>query len=233
MIEYDNWLQNPSPENMASILKAFEPSINAEIQRFSGPKPLLRSMARKRAIDSVKSFNPTSGAQPKSWMITQLQPLSRYGQQLRPVHAPEVAIRQAAEVNRVRAEMADKLGYDPDDNEVADEVGLSVKRIRHIRNIVKPTMTESALATPEDEDAIGGLPAISQPNPLNMAETMVYDSLSPRDKAIFDSKTGKNGKPVLSNQEIARRLGVTPALISQRTQAIAIQVQQAAARELR
>jgi RNA polymerase primary sigma factor len=232
MIEYDNWLNDPTPENMAAILKVYEPAINAEIQRFSGPKPLLRSMARTRAVASVKSFNPTSGAHPKSWMITQLQPLARYGQQLRPVRAPEVAIRQAAEVNRVRTEMADKLGYDPDDNELADEVGLSVRRIKHIRNIVKPTMSESTLATPEDEDAIGGLPAISQPNPLNMAETMVYDSLSPRDKVIFDSKTGKNGKPVLSNQEIAKRLGVSPALISQRTQAIAMQVRQSAMREL-
>lgn len=231
MIEYDTWKTDPTPENLGKVVSAMDPVINSEIQRFTGPKPLLRSKARALAIKAVRSYDPASGAQLRSWVTTNLQPLSRYGQQLRAVHAPEVAIRQAAEVNRVRMEMSDNLGRDPEDQELADEVGISVKRIKDIRRMVKPTISEGGMAEPQDEDSVAGMPAISQPNKLSLAEEMVYDSLSPRDKAIFDWKTGKRGKPLLSNQEIARRLGVTPALISQRSQGIAMQIQQVTARE--
>lgn len=225
MTEYDTWLADPTPDNLAQVVRSFDPVINSEIQRFPGPKPLLRSKARALAIKAVKTYRPTEGAQLRSWVVTQLQPLARYGQQLRPVHAPEVAIRQAAEVNRVRGEMSDEFGRDPTDDELADQVGISVKRIKDVRRMVKPTVAEGSMAEPADEDSTPGLPGVSHINKLNVTEEAVYDSLSPRDRSIFDWKTGKHGKVLLSNQEIARRLGVTPALISQRSQQIAMQIQ--------
>jgi hypothetical protein len=69
------------------------------------------------------------------------------------------------------------------------------------------------------------------PDVLGTAEEMVYDSLTQRDRLIYDWKTGKHGKPTLSNQQIAKRLGVTPALISQRSQQIALQIQDLAQRK--
>lgn len=225
MTEYDDWLADPTPAKLALAVRALDPAINSEIQRFPGPKPLLRSRARALTVKAIKSYDPAQGAQLRSWVVTQLQPLSRYGQQLRPVHAPEMAIRQAAEVNRVRGEMADKLGRDPDDNELADETGISVKRILAVRKMVRPSVAEGGMAEPADEDATAGLPGVSTANKLSLATEVVYDSLSPRDRAIFDLKTGGHGKTSISNQEIARRLGVTPALISQRSQQIAEQIQ--------
>jgi RNA polymerase primary sigma factor len=225
MIEYDNWVTSPTPDNMAQIMKALDPLINSEIQRFSGPKPLLRSKARTLAVKAVRTYKPAEGAQLKSWVVTQLQPLSRYGQQLRPVRAPEMAIRQAAEVNRVRQEMSDEMGRDPTDDELADQVGISVKRIQNVRRMVRPAITEGSMAEPTEEDSTTAVPGVSTVNKLTLAEEAVYDSLSPRDRAIFDWKTGKHGKVLLSNQVIAQRLGVTPALISQRSQLIASQIQ--------
>lgn len=232
MIEYDKWLTAPTPENLAEVVRGLDPVINSEIQRFSGPKPLLRSRGRALAIKAIRTYKPTEGAQLRSWVVTQMQPLARYGQQLRPVHAPEVAIRQAAEVNRVRQEMSDDLGHDPTDEELADRVGISKKRIAAVHRMVRPTMAEGGMAEPMDEESSAGLPGVSQVNKLTVTEDAVYDSLGPRDKAIFDWKTGKHGKVLLSNQEIARRLGVTPALISQRSQQMALQIHDLSSRGL-
>ncbi len=77
----------------------------------------------------------------------------------------------------------------------------------------------------ESDEGIA-LPAVSMENKMPVVEEVVYGSLSPRDRAIFDWKVGRNGKTTISNQEIARRLGVTPALISQRSQQIAQQIQE-------
>ena len=231
MQEYDDYIKAPTPQTLGAVLKALDPTINSEIHRFQGPKPLLRSKARTLAVKAIKSYNPAAGAQLRSWVTTQLQPLARYGQQMRPVKAPEVAIRQAAQINRVTMEMSDTLGRDPTDDEIADEVGISAKRVRNLKSMVTPSVSEGTMSAAEDEDMVQGLPAVSQPDRLKFTEEVVYEALGDRDKMIFDLKTGKHGRTMLSNQEIARRLGVTPALISQRSLAIAMQIADVTNRE--
>lgn len=222
--EYETWLADPTPENMATVMKSLEPTINSEVQRYNGPKPLLRGKAKALAINAVKTYKPTQGAQLRSWIVTSLQPLSRYGQQLRPIHASEVAIRQAAQVNRVREEMADEAGKEPTIEELADQTGISVVRIKKLRQQVKPAISESAFDVSNDPNS-PGLPGTIEPDRIGAAADMVYHSLSDRDKQIHDFKTGKHGVPVLPNQEIAKRLGVSPAMISQRSAQIAAQIQ--------
>jgi DNA-directed RNA polymerase specialized sigma subunit len=46
---------------------------------------------------------------------------------------------------------------------------------------------------------------------------MVYESLDDRDKKILELKTGMNGKQPVDNMTIAKRLGVSPAFVSQRS----------------
>lgn len=229
--EYKQWAAEPTPENMAKIVNSMDSTINSEIQRYPGPKPLLRGKARSLAIKAVKSYKPESGAQLRSWVVTSLQPLSRYGQQLRPVHASEVAIRQSAQVNRVKEEMMDELGREPSVEELADQTGISTTRIKNLRQQVKPAISESAFDVSSDPNS-PGLPGTVAANTLGNAGDMVYHSLSERDKQIHDFKTGKNGRVVLSNQEIAKRLGVSPALVSQRSAQIGAQIQDLVNRRL-
>jgi DNA-directed RNA polymerase specialized sigma subunit len=150
--EYTEWKKEPSPENLAKVVTALDPTINAEIQRYSGPKPLLRSKAKLLAVNAVRTYDPNRGAHIRSWLVTQLQPLSRYGQQLRPVHASEMAIRQAAELNRLEKEYGDMHGRNPTLPELADEVGIPVARIQKIRKQVKPVISESAFMEADDEE---------------------------------------------------------------------------------
>jgi RNA polymerase primary sigma factor len=219
MIEYDEWISDPTPDRMATLVDTLQPTINSEVQRYTGPKPLLRARAKGLTIKAIRSYDPTRGAQLRSWVVTQLQPLSRYGQQLRPISAPEAAIRQAAEVHRVQGEMSDEMGRDPSDVELADKTGISGKRIQRLRKMVIPSVSEGAFEPNAERDAT--LPGTVLANKTDVAEDMVYDSLSPRDKAIYDMKTGKHGKSAIPNQLIAKRLGVTPALISQRSRQMA------------
>lgn len=222
MIEYDEWVNDPTPENLAKVVDVLQPTINSEVQRYTGPKPLLRARGKSLAIKAIRTYDPAQGAKLRSWVVTQLQPLSRYGQQLRPVSAPEAAIRQAAEVNRVQTEMSDELGRDPSDTELADKTGISAKRIKKLRTMVVPSVNEGVFEPNAERDAT--LPGTVLANKTDLAEDMVYDSLSDRDKAIYDMKTGKHGKTAISNQLIAKRLGVTPALVSQRSRQIAEQI---------
>lgn len=228
ILEYEQWVRDPTPDNMGKVVRALTPVINSEIQRYSGPKPMLKARAKSLAAGAVRSYDPSKGAHIRSWLVTQMQPLARYSQQLKPVQIPEVANRQAAEVNRVRQQLSDELGREPSHIELADYTGLNPKRIKKLQEMVKPVIMESSFDVAEDSER--SLPGTTSTNTVNVSEEMVYESLDERDKMIFDLKTGKHGRTALANQEIARRLGVTPALISQRTSQIAGQISDLATR---
>lgn len=218
---YDKWVVDQTPENMSGVLDSLMPTINAEIMRYEGPKAHLRSRAKALAVNAVKTYNPMGGAKLQSWVVTNLQPLSRYGQGLRDVKAPELAIRQAAELARVSKEMSDDLGRDPTDDELADEIGISKKRIQRIRRQVVPSVTAGSFDALQETDEGAGAPGVITPSRVPYAQEAVYMSLDPRDRFIFDARTGGHGQAALSVGEVARRLGVSPAAVSQRANAIA------------
>lgn len=219
-ISYDEWQKKQTPENMARVLKSMDYIINTEVHRYPGPNTLLRGRAKKLAVDAVRSYNPESGARLPSWVTTQMQQLSRYGNTLqRPVKTPEVARRQAAEINARRQELKDELGDDPTDEQIADVTGLSIRRIQSLQKMVRPTVGE---ATFEIDDAGGdaaAYPSVDEDGDPRFRESveMTYDGLDARDKMIFDLKTGRNGQPSVDNKSIAKRLGVSAGLISQRS----------------
>lgn len=222
---YADWLKDKSSENMSKVVDAYAPTINSEIMRYSGSKPLLRSRARILTVKAVKSFNPMSGARLQSWIVTNLQPLSRYGQRQRQdVHVPEVAMRQAASVARVTEELKDELGRDPTDEELADEIGISVQRVKKVRGMAVPSVYSSSLESQIGDDQSFSEPGVVTPSKVPFAQEAVYQGLDSRDRMIFDGITGiHGGKPVPANV-IAARLGVSPAYISQRAKAIAQQI---------
>ena len=225
---YAAWAASQTPENLKSVLDDLDPTITAEIQRFSGPKPLLRSRARALAIKAIRSYNPASGAQLRSWVVTQLQPLSRYNNSLKPVYAPEDAARKSYAVAKARESFVDEYGRDPTDDELADAVGISVSRLRKVRNMT-PAVVNEPQAPSDDDDAAPDY-AVYRSNPVMTAADMVYDGLGDRDRRIFDMRTGSHGQKVTPGQDIASLLRVSPALVTQRANAIANRIVSTAGR---
>ena len=217
---YDKWLDKPTPDSMGEVLSDLEPTLVREVNRYAGPKALLHGKARNIAVAAVRTFDPTRGAKLHSWVTTQLQQLNRYGQKLRPIYVPEATNRQAAELHSVQLRMNDELGREPTHEELADEIGISVPTVKRLMSAKPATVTESQLfEDPESGDRMS--PGVSEMDTIGEAADMVYSGLAERDKLIYDCKMGLRGKAPMSNLQIARKLGVTPALISQRAKDIA------------
>lgn len=225
---YAAWAADPTPENLKAVLDDLEPTINAEVQRFSGPKPLLRSRARALAVKAVRSYDPASGARLRSWVVTQLQPLSRYNNALKPVYVPEDAARKSYAVSRARESFVDEYGRDPTDEELADRVGISVARLRKVQRMTPAVVNEPQAAGEEDDNVPDY--AIYRSNPVQAASDAVYDGLGERDRRIFDLRTGSHGQAAMSGQDIAALLKVSPAFVTQRANDIADRIVGAAGR---
>jgi len=212
---YNQWALDQTPESLGSVLKALDPAIVQEVQNYQGPKDVLHIKAKQLAVGAIKSYDPTRGANLRTWVTSQLQPLSRYGQSLNAVKAPELARRKAAEIHKTYESMHNNLGRYPNDDELADEVGISKAKLHKLRaghgyNTSESNYSEST-GNADDRD----MPTTSNHSPAIYATESVYDGLDPREKVIMDWKTGGHGKEELSNMEIAARLGVSPAFVSQ------------------
>jgi DNA-directed RNA polymerase specialized sigma subunit len=224
---YKKWMESPDPDNMSGVLSALDNTINKEIHRYQGPQQVLKTKARTLAVKAVKSYDPSQGAALNSWVVTGLKPLSRYAGTLNVAKTPEVANQRAAELHSVAKQFESENGREPSDEELADESGMSVAQVGKLRHRVLRAKSESMhmQANSGSGDSFAELPAATEGVPASYSFDIVYESLKPRERAIVDMKTGRNGKP-LSNQEIAKRLGVSAPYVSQVSAGIAKRVQE-------
>ena len=220
---YATWVKDQTPENMSGLLSALAPTINSEIMRYAGPKNLLRSRAKVLAVKAVRTFNPMSGTKLNSWVITNLKPLARYSIQQRDVHIPEVAARQAAAVDSAVKSLTDELGREPTDAELADELGISENRVKAVRQKAIASVNSGRFDETGDDD-FSGTPGVMETNKVPFAVEAVYRDLPETDRFIFDSATGMHGVQKLPATEVARRLGVSPAAVSQKAKMISSQI---------
>lgn len=227
---YNAWVVNRTPENMAGLVEAFMPTVNAEIMQYSGPKELLRSRARYLVTQAVRSFDPMSGTRLNSWVVTHLKQLSRYGKRLRPVRASEAMLRNAAELSSVEKRLEDDLGRKPTDDELVDETGWSKKTIAAIRKSAVASVSGSAFGDDDEGEGTAPDPGLVRPSKVPYAAEAVYMGLDDKDKAIFDAKTGMHGKSQVSGSSLADMLNISPAAISQRASAIGSRIADMAAR---
>lgn len=217
---YNAWVVNRTPENMAGLVEAFMPTVNAEIMQYSGPKELLRARGRYLVTQAIKSFDPMGGTRLNSWVVTNLRQLSRYGKRLRPVRASEAMIRNAAELASAERRLEDDLGRKPTDDELVDETGWSRKTIADIRKSAVASVSGSAFGDDDEGEGAAPEPGLVRPSRLPYAAEAVYMGLDDKDKEIFDAKTGMHGKRQMSGTSLADMLKLSPAAISQRSSAI-------------
>lgn len=217
---YNAWVVDRTPENMAGLVDAFMPTINAEIMQYSGPKELLRSRARLLVTQAIKSYNPMSGTRLNSWVVTNLKQLSRYGKRLRPVKASDEMVRNSAELASVERRLEDDLGRKPTDEELVDETGWSKKTIDKIRKSSVAPVYGGVFGGDDEDEGAPYEPGMVRPSRMPYAAEAVYMGLDDRDKSIFDGMTGMHGAKQTTGSSLADMLNVTPSAISQRSSAI-------------
>lgn len=219
---YNKWRDDPTSDNLSGVISKLQPVITAEAYRYGGG-PVIEAKAKQLAIGAVGTYNPDSGARLSSWVVTQMQPLARYKTNMQPIRIPEVANARSAELNRMSMEFEADNGYSPTDEELADFSGVSIKQIKKLRGRRKAVVSESSMegASNEEEFSGGGMAVSRDSKSLGLAAKAVYEELDDRSRLIYDHAIGANGRKLLDKREIARRLGVTPAYISIRTNEIA------------
>tara|TARA_Y100000310_G_scaffold261924_2_gene271463 strand:+ start:1390 stop:2358 length:969 start_codon:yes stop_codon:yes gene_type:complete len=225
---YGAWSTSQSQADLAALVDYLKPQIQKSISALIGEtSPAIETKAKLLTIKAIKTFDPEGGSMLTSWVYTQLQPLRRYNQQSKPVPVSERVRRRLAELNNFEEQFEENHGRPPSDSEVSDALGWSKKALEQLRKSQKSTTSYESTIPGEETDGTtrGDTVALEEDKTTEIIE-LFYESLSPMEQSIIEFKLGLWGKPKLSNTEIASKLGISPARVSQIANRIADDLEQ-------
>jgi len=172
-----------------------------------GDNPQMRHQARLFAADAVKKFKPDSGASLSTWTQNQLQSMQRFKRENQgPVKVSDRSSLDAWTIEKGRRDLEDELGRDPDVK----------KRIATVRKATRPVAATEQMHTE----------GIEMSDFLGEALEYVYDESDYVDKKIIEMTTGYGGSPMMQQNAIASKLGMSASQISRRAERLGMKVQE-------
>lgn len=213
---FTNWKANPSPEHTDVLLKSVHPVLTAALRTYGTQNsPTMQTRAKIMALDAMKRYDP-SKAKLRTHLMVQLQGLRRHAaKETQILSVPEQVGLDLNHMREGENYLRDQLGRDPSDMELSDHMNLSMKRLKYIRGM-KQSYSQGSYQRPTAEGEDIYQPAIQNKDNVREWHEFVYHDLDPIDQVIMEHTLGLHNKPILANQDVAKKLGVSPGAISQR-----------------
>lgn len=213
---YTTWSTKATPQNTDALLGSIKPVLSAAMRTYgTQTSPTLHTHAKLMALDAMKRYDPTK-SKLRTHLMVQLQGLRRLAaKENQIITVPEQVALDLSHVREAENLLRDQLGRDPSTAELANHTNISSKRLAYIRGM-RPSYAQGSFqrATSDGEDIYQ--PSVQGSNDASQWHDFVYHDLIPTDQVIMEHTLGLHGKKVLSNQDIAAKLGVSPGAISQR-----------------
>lgn len=202
------WKRTGSIPDLEALMAHMRPVILREVNKWSSlVSPLvLEAEAHKIALEAFKTYDSNKGVLLSTHLVARLMKLSRsaYAHQST-VSVPEHQRLSYNRIQRIKAQLEDELGHAPTMTHLADHMGMPVPKLQQLMtNVGKRELLESGEGPTfqRQQDRVGEL--------IELA----YSKLTPRQKDVYDYRTGSHAKPQLSNPQIMSRLNLTQGVLS-------------------
>ena len=183
-------------------------------------------------MKAVERFDPNKGGKLSTyaaWWIKQgiKRALANQSKTIRlPVHM----VDRVSQIRKAEEMLSERMGRDPSDEEVADEIKMPAARVSHLKSVAaRPTSLETPVGDTEgstfgdlvrDEQATDPYERL-QSKTLVSDVNLVLDRLEPREADIIRLRFGLDGLDPLTLEEVGERIGVTRETV-RRLQELAI-----------
>lgn len=218
---YQDYIHSKSTHAKVALIKALEPIIQQSVLAAGGDtsNPVTMAKARMMALAGLKSYDPSKSTI-KNFMYSHLRGLNRaLGTANNIIQTPETVILDKNKIIRAENELFDELGRFPSTSEVANRTGLSIKRIAKLRGADVP-VTEGQVNLVLGEQNSPETHRLGDTTKDDAWMEYVYDAVDDRQKAIMENLYGLHGNKPISAVEIAKKLKITPAAVSQQRKKI-------------
>lgn len=205
------WQKTQDPELFAELMIRYQPVVRSVVNKYStvGVAPgTLRTQANSQLIKAIRTYKPDKGAQPTTHIWNNLQKVQRIASESQiSGHIPEHRNLKRATFTIVKQNLEDRYGYEPSNEEIADELGWNKKEVGRMLNEVHGETTASKAAF----DFYGN--SVSKEHPDKALVDYLYQDLHGKDKVIFEHTFGYGGKKEMNNKEIANKLKVNEMFV--------------------
>ena len=207
------WQKAPNDDDAEWLLKKMKPTINAAMTSFAaGHDKDLAVRAASLTLKALQTYDPSYGTDPATHVFHNLKRLNRIvNRRGNIIPVSEQASMEARYVFGERSKFIDDYGREPSDLELADLTGYSLKKINKILDKDK-VISETSTLNPETLASTMSSKDVTDKDYFEY----VYRSVGPIDQKIMEWSEGVHGQPALSGKEMALRLHITPAAVSQR-----------------
>lgn len=217
----EEYRRNPSKANRLGLVQAAQPMIDKAIMSILGQSynnPIIRRRAHIMMAQKLPEFSKDGGASLSTFIHTNLLPLKRLAPTIdEPLRVPETLILDRNKIEAATKDFLDMTGREPSDDELADILYISKKRIAKVRSTAMP-VNEGALTSPEEPEEV------ISPGTVDTREKstldLLYNDLSDDDKQVYSFRTGYGNAPVLENDAIAKKMNRDVKWVSQRASKI-------------
>ena len=204
------WQKQATPQTTAKIIDYLKPTISSALRTYApGSQDSLKIKATSFALNSLKNYDTSKKVSPNTYVFTNLQRLSRIKRDRQNImHIPQSQIYAKMQLDKAIAKFNDDYNRDPSDQQLADQMHLSIKKIQKLRDQSGgTTINDSSAVNPVSGQSTFGSKDVSDDDYYDY----VYRSVPPTDQLIM-----QYNKKNMSNNDIAKKLKLSPGAVSQR-----------------
>ena len=199
-----DWQKSRDPKLFTELVMDYQPIVNSVVRKYgsTGVSPVtLRTQATTQLIKAFKTYRPDKGTQPTTHVWNQMQKVQRVAtESLASGHMPESRNIKRSTYVTVRDNLTDRLGYEPNVDEMSDELGWNRNEVTRMSSELGGEVT----ASKAEFDFYGN--SMQMESKDKVLADYLYHELSGKDKIIFEHTFGAGGKQKLNNKQIAAKL---------------------------
>jgi RNA polymerase primary sigma factor len=177
-------------------------------------------------MKAVERFDPNKGGKLStyaSWWIK--QSIKRaLANQSKTIRLPVHLVDKIGKIRRVSAQMTEELGREPTNEELAEELGLPLAKVAHLKTVAVRPASLDAKINADDDTAFGDLVsderaedpfAVLRDKDLREEVGDLLEVLDARERKIIAFRFGLGGGKERTLEEVGRKFGVTRERIRQ------------------